>query len=113
MATHSGVLAWRIPRTGEPGGLLSMGVAQSQTQLKRFSSGSSSSRNKVGREKRRNGSCARVLGQLRGRTGVGAGSHDSGWGWRAAAGQGQGWAQPRSQTLSGALAPTASSYRGG
>ena len=25
MATHSGVLAWRIPRTGEPGGLLSMG----------------------------------------------------------------------------------------
>ena len=25
MATHSGVLAWRIPRTGEPGGLPSMG----------------------------------------------------------------------------------------
>ena len=25
MATHSSVLAWRIPRTGEPGGLLSMG----------------------------------------------------------------------------------------
>ena len=25
MATHSRVLAWRIPRTGEPGGLLSMG----------------------------------------------------------------------------------------
>ena len=25
MATHSGVLAWRIPGTGEPGGLLSMG----------------------------------------------------------------------------------------
>ena len=24
MATHSSVLAWRIPRTGEPGGLLSM-----------------------------------------------------------------------------------------
>ena len=24
MATHSGVLAWRIPGTGEPGGLLSM-----------------------------------------------------------------------------------------
>ena len=32
-ATHSSVLAWRIPGTGEPGGLLS-GVAQSQTQLK-------------------------------------------------------------------------------
>ena len=25
MATHSIVLAWRIPRTGEPGGLQSMG----------------------------------------------------------------------------------------
>ena len=25
MATHSSVLAWRTPRTGEPGGLLSMG----------------------------------------------------------------------------------------
>ena len=25
MATHSGVLAWRIPETGEPGGLPSMG----------------------------------------------------------------------------------------
>ena len=25
MATESSVLAWRIPRTGEPGGLLSMG----------------------------------------------------------------------------------------
>ena len=25
MATHSSVLAWRIPETGEPGGLLSVG----------------------------------------------------------------------------------------
>ena len=25
MATHSSILAWRIPATGEPGGLLSMG----------------------------------------------------------------------------------------
>ena len=25
MATHSSVVAWRIPGTGEPGGLLSMG----------------------------------------------------------------------------------------
>ena len=25
LATHSSVLAWRIPGTGEPGGLLSMG----------------------------------------------------------------------------------------
>ena len=40
MATHSSVLAWRIPGTGEPGGLLSMG-SQSRTQLKRLSSSSS------------------------------------------------------------------------
>ena len=26
MATHSSVLAWRIPGTGEPGGRLSMGL---------------------------------------------------------------------------------------
>ena len=26
MATHSSVLAWRTPGTGEPGGLLSMGL---------------------------------------------------------------------------------------
>ena len=31
MATHSSVLAWRIPGTGEPGGLPSM-VSQSRTQ---------------------------------------------------------------------------------
>ena len=37
MATHSSVLAWRIPGTGEPGGLPS-GVAQSWTRLKRLSS---------------------------------------------------------------------------
>ena len=40
MATHSSVLAWRIPGTGEPGGLLSLGVAQSQTRLRRLSSSS-------------------------------------------------------------------------
>ena len=32
MATHSSVLAWRIPRTEEPGGLQSMG-SQSRTRL--------------------------------------------------------------------------------
>ena len=37
MATHSSVLAWRIPGTGEPGGLPSVG-SQSQTRLKRLSS---------------------------------------------------------------------------
>ena len=41
MATHSSVLAWRIPGTGEPGGLPSMG-SQSRPQLKRLSSNSSS-----------------------------------------------------------------------
>ena len=34
MATHSSILAWRIPWTEEPGGLQSMGL-QSWTQLKR------------------------------------------------------------------------------
>ena len=37
MATHSSVLAWRIPGTGEPGGLPSLGL------LKQLSSNSSSS----------------------------------------------------------------------
>ena len=41
MATHSSVLAWRVPGTGEPGGLPSMG-SQSRTRLKRLSSSSSS-----------------------------------------------------------------------
>ena len=40
MATHSSVLAWRIPGLGEPGGLPSMG-SQSRTRLKRLSSSSS------------------------------------------------------------------------
>ena len=33
MATHSSILAWRIPWTGEPGRLLSMGVTKNQTRL--------------------------------------------------------------------------------
>ena len=41
METHSSVLAWRIPGTGEPGGLPSMG-SQSRTRLKRLSSSSNS-----------------------------------------------------------------------
>ena len=36
MATHSSILAWRIPWTEVPGGLQSMGL-QSQTGLKRLS----------------------------------------------------------------------------
>ena len=35
MATHSSILAWRIPWTEKPGGL--HGVTKSQTQLKRLS----------------------------------------------------------------------------
>ena len=31
MATHSSVLAWRLPGMGEPGGLLSMGSHESDT----------------------------------------------------------------------------------
>ena len=31
MATHSGILAWRIPQTEEPGGLQSLGSQKSQT----------------------------------------------------------------------------------
>ena len=42
MATHSSVLAWRIPGTEEPGGAV-YGVTQSQTRLKQLSSSSSSS----------------------------------------------------------------------
>ena len=36
MATHPSILAWRIPWTEEPDGLQSMGVAKSQTRLKRL-----------------------------------------------------------------------------
>ena len=43
MATHSSVLAWRIPGTGEAWWAAVCGVAQSRTQLKRLSSISSSS----------------------------------------------------------------------
>ena len=39
MATHSSVLAWRIPGMGEPGGLPSMG-SHRVGRLKRFSSSS-------------------------------------------------------------------------
>ena len=35
MATHSSILAWKIPWTEEPGGLQSMG-SQSRTQMSDF-----------------------------------------------------------------------------
>ena len=40
MATHSSVLAWRIPGTGEPCWAAVYGVAQSWTRLKQLSSSS-------------------------------------------------------------------------
>ena len=36
MAPHSSTLSWKIPWTEEPGGLQSMGVTKSQTQLSNF-----------------------------------------------------------------------------
>ena len=42
MATHSSVLAWRIPGIGEPGG-----VSQNQTRLKRLSSSNNTPRGKT------------------------------------------------------------------
>ena len=41
MATHSSVLAWRIPGTGEPGWASVYGVTESRTRLKQLSSSSS------------------------------------------------------------------------
>ena len=43
MATHSSVLAWRIPGTGGAWWAAIYGVTQSRTRLKRLSSSSSSS----------------------------------------------------------------------
>ena len=34
MATHSSILAWKIPWAEEPGGLQSMGSQESQAQLR-------------------------------------------------------------------------------
>ena len=33
MTTHSSILAWKIPRTEEPGGATVYGVTKSRTQL--------------------------------------------------------------------------------
>ena len=33
MATHSSVLAWRVPGTGEPGGLQSLGSQSDMTEV--------------------------------------------------------------------------------
>ena len=33
MATHSSVLAWRIPGTGKPGGLPSMGSTRTESDM--------------------------------------------------------------------------------
>ena len=47
MATHSSVLAWRIPGMEEPGGLPYMRLHRVKTQLKRLSSSSSNSASKL------------------------------------------------------------------
>ena len=36
MATHSSILAWKIPWTPEPGGLQSMGSCMSEKRLKQL-----------------------------------------------------------------------------
>ena len=36
MATHYSILAWRIPRTEEPGGLESMGVTKESDMTERL-----------------------------------------------------------------------------
>ena len=36
MGTHPSILAWRIPRTEEPGGATVHGVAKSRTRLKQL-----------------------------------------------------------------------------
>ena len=52
MATHSSVLAWRIPGMGEPGGLPSMG-SHSQICLKQLSSSSSEKQNHISEKRER------------------------------------------------------------
>ena len=47
MATHSSVLAWRIPGTGEPGGLPSLG----SHRVRHDCSSSSSRRNRTGKQR--------------------------------------------------------------
>ena len=37
IATHSSIPAWKIPWTEDPGGLQSLGVSKSWTQLKQLS----------------------------------------------------------------------------
>ena len=48
MATHSGVLAWRIPRYGGAWWAAVSGVTQSRTQLRRLSSSSINKKNYYG-----------------------------------------------------------------
>ena len=45
MATHSSVLAWRIPQTAKPGGATVQGVAESWARLKQLSTHTGTKRN--------------------------------------------------------------------
>ena len=47
MATHSSVLAWRIPWREEPGGLQSMGLQRSQDRTEELNYKNKSSRERV------------------------------------------------------------------
>ena len=61
VATHSSILAWRIPWTEEPGGLRTVhGFAKSQTRPKRFSTHGGGGRGAVGSQ----GPSAQLLGAI-------------------------------------------------
>ena len=68
MATHSSILAWRNPGTGETGWLPSMG-SQSRTQLKRLSS-SSSSRDLLKKIRDTKGTFHAQMGSIKDRNGM-------------------------------------------
>ena len=50
MATHSSVLAWRIPGTGEPGGLLSMGSCRVRHEWSDLAAAAAEIHNKAWKE---------------------------------------------------------------
>ena len=60
MATHYSILAWRIPRTEEPGRLQSTGSQKSWIQL-----GNSRTTSYLEREKKKDSECGKVLTAVR------------------------------------------------
>ena len=63
MATHSSILAWKIPRTGKPGWLQSMGYKESDTSESLHMQGSSEelckARDFIRRREQEQGSCTK------------------------------------------------------